>query len=71
MEREQRDIEQTRAIHAAWLASRPLVGVPDVVHLQAIAEAEAARASEARLLEELRAELEAERQAPTPLREKS
>jgi hypothetical protein len=56
------DIEQAAERHRAWLASRPACGVPDLVHLQAIAEAEAAQASEARLLAELRAELQAERE---------
>ena len=58
--REQRAVETAAAAHAQWLArasSRP----PDLAHLRAGMEAEAAHLAEVRLLRELHAELEAER----------
>lgn len=62
--RDRRDIEQARTRHAQWLANRS-ARPPDMWDERAIAEAEAARAAEVRLLRELHAELEAERQSDT------
>jgi hypothetical protein len=55
MARDRRDIEQARAEHARWLASRVTAGVPDLVYLEAARVAAEAEADGARLRREIHA----------------